>query len=333
MAPSGETALPAAALPAPAAAPAPSHGSREAGARKTGPGPTGGSPQSPAPRAQTAPSLIWSGASAVAGVSLKLPRGDAVALFEIRRQIPGGSVAQMGGVVMQRNWAAVIYPWLERKQLVETVGNTLSLLSRPFNPLIVWEMNPLKFPVNSYEIYFLAIVFSIICYCTVSFLTCKKPFNLERMLHRGIYAIDEEKPRSAWTWKNFYGKFIGITPEYSRGDKWIAWGVFAYTICYRFLGTFVLVVIWNAVSPWPVARWGTYFLWIHLIVPAFLAVFSTVWFGAGGFRDLRNFFRSLRTRTADHLDNGVVDGEVSLMDRKKFSEIESAKKETPPTDR
>ena len=100
---------------------------------------------------------------------------------------------------MQRNWAAVIYPWLERKQLVETVGNTLSLLSRPFNPLIVWEMNPLKFPVNSYEIYFLAIVFSIICYCTVSFLTCKKPFNLERMLHRGIYAIDEEKPRSAWT--------------------------------------------------------------------------------------------------------------------------------------
>ena len=64
-------------------------------------------------------------------------------------------------------------------------------------------------------------------------------------------------------------------------------------------------------------------------MPAFLAVFSTVWFGAGGFRDLRNFFRSLRTRTADHLDNGVVDGEVSLMDRKKFSEIESAKKKDP----
>ncbi|MBR7105088.1 MAG: sodium:panthothenate symporter [Lentisphaeria bacterium] len=229
----------------------------------------------------------------------------------------------VGGVLCQRNWASVIYPWLDKNQLVKPVGQVLSTITKPFNPVIVWEMNPLKFPINSYEIYFLAIVFSILAYCLVSFLTCKTPFNLDRMLHRGIYAIDEQKPQSAWTLKNFYSKFIGITPEYSTGDKCIAWGVFIYTIIYRFIGTFVIVVIWNAVSPWSVKHWGNYFLWIQLIIPAFIAVVTTIWFGIGGFRDLRDFLVSLRTREADHLDNGVVDGEVSLMDKAKFDALEN----------
>ena len=236
-----------------------------------------------------------------------------------------GLVFTVGGVLFQRNWASVIYPWLEKNQLVEIVGNILSAVSRPFNPVIVWEMNPLKFPINSYEIYFFAIVFSIISYCVVSWLTCKTPFNLERMLHRGIYAIDEEKPQSSWTWKNFYSKIIGITPEYTTGDKWIAWGVFVYTIIYRFCGTFILVVIWNTISPWPVSRWGNYFLWVQLIIPAGLAVITTIWFGVGGFWDLKDFFRSLRNRESDHLDNGVVEGEVSLMDKKKFEKVEGNK--------
>jgi len=157
----------------------------------------------------------------------------------------------------------------------------------------------------------------------VSLLTCREPFNLDRMLHRGKYAIEgEQKEKTAWTWKSVWGKLIGITPEYSRGDKVIAWSVFIYTFIYRFFISFILVVIWNLIHPWPASWWGYYFLIVFLIVPGIAAVITMFWFGWGGIRDLRRMFRDLKNRVADPLDNGMVEGHVSLAEKAQMEQTD-----------
>ena len=236
-----------------------------------------------------------------------------------------GMLMSVSGILLQRNWPDYVYPWLEQHGWAAPVGKFLETVSRPLHPWVVWKMDPVDFPINSYEIYFITMIVSLVLYIAVSFLTCKEPFNLDRMLHRGIYAADgSAKPASPWTWQNLWSKLIGITPEYSRGDRMIAWSVFCYSIVFKFFIAFVLVLIWNKFSPWPVKWWSWYFLVVFVLVPGVAAAVSTVWFGVGGILDLRKMFRDLKERVDNPLDNGMVDGHVSLTDREAFAEVEKA---------
>ena len=57
-------------------------------------------------------------------------------------------------------------------------------------------------------------------------------------------------------------------------------------------------------------------------MPGFIAAISSVWFTIGGIRDLRQLFRDLRTREIDVLDNGRVEGNMSISDKARFERIE-----------
>jgi Na+/proline symporter len=233
-----------------------------------------------------------------------------------------GMVMSIGGILVKRNWADVVYPWLNEINLVEPVGKFLSTISKPLNPYVVWEMDPVKFPINSYEFYFITMLITLFLYCTVSYLTMKEPFNLDRMLHRGVYNLDgDKKEKLEWSLGTIFAKLLGITKEHTTGDKVIAWSFFIYSFIYNFLIVFVFVVIWNAFAPWPIAWWGQYFFIVYLVVPGIMAVISTFWFGIGGVIDLRRLFKDLKARVANPLDNGQVDGHVSIADKEAFEKI------------
>ncbi len=240
-----------------------------------------------------------------------------------------GMFMGFGGIFVQRNWASVVYPWLDKMGWVGTLDQFLIMISKPFDPYIVWKMDAVKFPINSYEYYFLTMMITLFLYCVVSWLTMKEPFNLERMLHRGIYNVDgENKERLKWSLRTLFSKFLGITKEYTLGDRCIAWGFFLYSFVYSFLICFVLVVVWNTITPWPIQWWGRYFFVVYLLVPGIMAAISTFWFGIGGFIDLFRLFRDLEARVVDPLDNGLVEGHVSLADVAKFKELEKQQDET-----
>jgi len=146
------------------------------------------------------------------------------------------------------------------------------------------------------------------------------------MLHRGIYNIDgENKEQFHWSWKNAMKKLLGITKEYTTGDKVIAWAYFIYTFIYSFICTFLIVLVWNFFSPWKNAWWSQYFFIVYLVIPGIMAFISAFWLGTGGVIDLFRLFRDLEARSVDDLDNGVVDGDVSIVDKKKFEEREKEK--------
>jgi len=237
-----------------------------------------------------------------------------------------GTLVSGGGLLLQRNWPGAIYPWLNRMGWTDGLGMFLATVSEPFAPYVVWKMDPIKFPINSNELFFFAMVLGIVSYCGVSYLTRKEKFNLDRMLHRGRYSTGPEPVRESWSIRNVFSKLIGIDEEYTMGDKVIAWSVFGYSFVYMFVIMFLGVLLWNVIAPWPLEWWSRYFFIYSLTVPCLIALVSTVWFMIGGVIDLRRMFRDLAARTDNPLDDGRVTGHVSLADAVAFEKDEESER-------
>lgn len=216
-----------------------------------------------------------------------------------------GSGTSLLGLFLQRNWAETVYPFLERHDWVEPLNNFLVAVSKPFNPWIVWEMDAVKFPINSFEIYFISMALSIIGYILVSYITYK-PFNLDKLLHRGKYADENSSQPPSWNFRTILSSLVGITPECTKSDRIISWSVFIYSIIYGLGICFFGVMIWNFISPWPIEWWTIQFYLTMLIIPGIIGVISTVWFFWGGIVDTGKLFKDLAKRKTDENDNGQI---------------------------
>ena len=216
-----------------------------------------------------------------------------------------GSGTSLAGLILQRTWALTVYPFLEKMGWVEGLNNFLVTVSSPFNPWIEWSMDPVKFPINSFEIYFISMILSVGGYVIGSYLTYK-PYDLDKLLHRGKYADGPEPVKEKWTLRNIFSKIIGITPEYTRGDRIIAYSVFFYSVVYGVGIIFFGIVIWNAIWPWPHSWWTVKFFITTLLVPGIVGVISTIWFMIGGSIDAIHLFRDLKKRVEDPNDNGQI---------------------------
>ena len=216
-----------------------------------------------------------------------------------------GSGTSLAGLILQRTWALTVYPFLEKMGWVEGLNNFLVAVSSPFNPWIEWSMDPVKFPINSFEIYFISMILSVGGYVIGSYLTYK-PYDLDKLLHRGKYADGPEPVKEKWTLRNIFSKIIGITPEYTRGDRIIAYSVFFYSVVYSVGIIFFGIVIWNAIWPWPHSWWTVKFFITTLLIPGIVGVISTIWFMIGGSIDAIQLFRDLKKRVEDPNDNGQI---------------------------
>ncbi len=234
-----------------------------------------------------------------------------------------GSVLATGGIIVQKMWAGSVYPWLCQNGMLERFTSLIEGISAPFEPYILWRVTPEKFPINSKEILFIAMVVGIVLYVLVSLLTCRKHFNMDRMLHRGKYQregkIIEKKPLTVRT---ALLKILGINEEYTRGDKVIAWSVFLYAFGWGFLISFVLIAVWHKISPWSDQAWVNWFFIKNILVASAIAVVSTVWFTIGGTVDLRRMFISLKEKQTNVLDDGRVIDHVSADDLEVVDTIE-----------
>ncbi len=226
-----------------------------------------------------------------------------------------GSGLAVLGIILQYTWAGHVYPYLEACELVEPVGIFLETVSEPFAPYIVWKMDPVKFPVNSMEIYFISMIAGLLAYVAVSLLTCRTPYNLDALLHRGRYRTSGVEIKEPWTTGNFFRKLLGITPEYTRGDRILTYGVFCYSFVWSVVAVFFGTLIWHMVSPLPESYWTYHFFITLFIVTGAIGIISTFWFFIGGVIDMRQLFRDLAKRVDNPLDNGQVIGHVSLADK------------------
>lgn len=163
--------------------------------------------------------------------------------------------------------------------------------------------------VNGMVMKFYAIVCALSVYMIIS-LSQKKTFNIERMLHRGKYAIEEEgikstKPVSGWR------AMIGMGSEFTFWDKVI----YLSTIGWNFLwlAIFIIGTVYNIIFDVSDDAWSTYWYW-YIVVSIVLGTIITIWFMIGGFSNIKDMFARLKVMKRNELDDGMVIDHHNLAD-------------------
>tara|TARA_Y100000996_G_scaffold134573_1_gene102234 strand:- start:1023 stop:3098 length:2076 start_codon:yes stop_codon:yes gene_type:complete len=242
--------------------------------------------------------------------SLLFQQNQAIALFfAITAAIfAGGSGAVIiGGLYWDRGttkaaWTAIIIGALISvsgvlvKQIsVEWLNDTSSY---------VQLKNILEFirNINGQEYWGISMGASAFAYVVVSVLDNSEPFNMDKLLNRGKYAIEGEKKiineNTELGWKIFL-----MGEEFTKGDKLI------YILNYVWTGIWTLVfivgTIYNLSNEVSDASWM--FFWRNYIyIFIVISLVIIVWFTVGGFHDLKIMMDKLKTEERDHHDDGWV---------------------------
>ena len=224
--------------------------------------------------------------------SLVFPLTDFIFLyFAITAAIfVGGSGAVIiGGLYWKRGTTTAAWSALIVGSIVSVTGIILQQ---------VYE----NFPINGQYFWGIAMGVSSLVYVLVSLLGKKEEFDMDKMLHRGKYAIKEETvvvdeiPLKGL-------KMLGMGKEFTKGDKIIY--LAAYTWTFLWVIVFVIGTIFNLSGDVPDSSWITfwkYFVMINLVA----SIIVIVWFTIGGFKDFSDMLHRLKTMVRNHNDDGTV---------------------------
>jgi solute:Na+ symporter, SSS family len=206
----------------------------------------------------------------------------------------GAGCSIVGGLYWKRGTTAAAWS-------ATIVGSTLTLAG-----IIAQQVIP-NFPLNGQFICAIAMVCAAVVYIVVSLATSVRPHDMDKLLHRGRYAVDpvtgDPLPPVKLPDRTWRG-ILGIDDSSTRADKLQCSIMFSWSAFW--LAAFVIVTTWNLIRPWPTSWWVNWTLWTSVIITFVICIATTIWFTWGGLRDLRLLFRRLETLTVNELDDGRV---------------------------
>ncbi len=213
-----------------------------------------------------------------------------------------GSAFAAMSLVMQQVWPDWLHPMLaSHAPHVLTGTESVFAAVRATIPGIDWRVTPEKFPISSQWMFFFTMALSMGAYVGLSLLEGavmkRKPFDLDRLLHRGKYA-DGPAPERVPGWKS-----ILPTSEFTGGDRVIYWGKFGWSMTW--LLVFVVGTVINLMTEVSEDSWAAYWRF-YLLLVGVVGTLTTVWFLIGGIIDLRALMRDLRTQARETTDDGFV---------------------------
>ena len=205
--------------------------------------------------------------------------------------VGGSGAAIIGGLYWKKGttpaaWAAMITGAL-------TAG--INILLKQYIP---------GYPINGQWGWFMAMVLASAVYFVVSLLTSGKAFNLDKLLHRGEFAVKDDKiigsDEVVKGWK-----VLAPTKEFTLGDKTIYWFTTGWTAAW--VVVFVLgTLFYFFVRPFTNDQWLTFWqIYTYLFLGASIIV--TVWFTIGGLKNLFEMIHALKHNIRDHNDDGFVE--------------------------
>jgi len=196
-----------------------------------------------------------------------------------------GALISVGGVLVKQ----VSVDWLSDTSSYAQLKNILDIIRN----------------INGQEYWGISMGASAFSYVLVSLMDNAEPFNMDKLLNRGSYAIEGEKKiineDTELGWKIFL-----MGEEFTKGDKLI------YILNYVWTGIWTLVFIFGTFynlsndvsdSSW-MSFWKNY-IYIFIVI----SILIIVWFTIGGFRDLKIMMNKLKTGQRDHGDDGWVSEE------------------------
>lgn len=165
-----------------------------------------------------------------------------------------------------------------------------------------------EFPINGQWIYFWAMVGSTLVYVIVSLCSRREEYDLDRLLHRGKFAIQEDqvspqKAPAAHAERRFsLAKLVGITPEFSRFERILFYATFGWSMGWWliFLAGTMICLIFQI----PDQAWHCYWK-IYICFCVLLGCVCAFWIFGGGIRDMFRLFDDLAHKKHSE-DDGFI---------------------------
>jgi SSS family solute:Na+ symporter len=254
--------------------------------------------------------------------------------------IGGAGIAVVGGLYWKRGTTSGAWAGLFVGSVLAVGGILADLYCRQWLPAGKdWVVHGIKlnkgdaFVLNGVDVSFFSGMAACLAYGVVSLLTCKQPFNMDRMLHRGQYAIEPEGPTDAPAatgervgWIN---RIIGIDGQFNRMDRWITHGIFWWSMLW--FGVFIVGTVgylllrkaghdkdYNGI-------WADYSLITGIHLPLLIGAVTTIWFTIGCWHDMREFFKRLNEEKVDIHDDGTVQHDDATLATAEPPEVTAAK--------
>jgi len=143
---------------------------------------------------------------------------------------------------------------------------------------------------------------SSLSYVLVSLLGNQTKFNMDKLLHRGSFVIENEMkvvtkaPEKGW-------KLLGMGKEFTKSDKFIYIVNYIWTFSWTIV--FIGGTIYNLTNDVSNEAWMSFWKY-YLMIQIGMALISIIWFTWGGFRDLKVMLKKLKSSERDHQDDGWV---------------------------
>jgi len=156
--------------------------------------------------------------------------------------------------------------------------------------------------INGQEYWGISMGLSALSYVTVSLISNKKPFDMDKLLNRGDYAIESEK-EIVNKEQTLVSKIFLMGEEFTKTDKLIYIMNYVWTGAWTLI--FIIGTIYNLkyeVSDLAWMSYWKYYIFVHICV----SLITMFWFSIGGFRDYKAMMIRLKTAERDHQDDGWV---------------------------
>jgi SSS family solute:Na+ symporter len=168
--------------------------------------------------------------------------------------------------------------------------------------IIMQQLFKESFPINGQWMFFIAMISSLFVYIVISLLGNTR-FDMDKLLHRGQYAISSDivagdvLPARGWR------RLITMGKEFSRSDRILyivtfSWGLF-------WGSAFLIGTVYNLCYDVTQESWFSFWR-LYILLFLVIAFIVTIWVGIGGMRDMKFLFHYLSTLKRDHCDDGTV---------------------------
>ena len=234
--------------------------------------------------------LGWAGSAIIGGLYWK------------RGTTKGAWASAILSVLLAVGGWFLIYRWTSCQSLFARIAPGLWSSLTDAWPTLLGD----KCPVNAQVLFFWTIVATILTYVVVSLID-GKVFDMDWLLHRGKYAVEDDVARKEMAKPKRIGVRFG--PEFSLGDRIMVVASYAYILL--FFAIFLIGTIYMLGTDIPDAAWGR-FWWGFSIVILLMTTAITVWVCVGGIKNLRELFCTLRSLKRDAHDDGTVVGHQNL---------------------
>ena len=206
-----------------------------------------------------------------------------------------GSVI-IGGLYWKRGTTAGAYCAL-------AIGSTLAVVGIVLEQVWPKYHGGTVFPINGQWMWFIAMISSIAMYVAVSLLGKRVDFDLDRLLHRGKYAIAEDSVIGSVSPVRGIKALFGMSNEFTKRDIMTYWFCLG---CTGLLVTiFVVGTLYNMIFEVSAQQWAQFWQYFMILI-MILGVIVTVWISVGGLKEMPEFFGRLKNAKRDDTDDGSV---------------------------